>query len=144
MKQYPATRDQLGLGLFEDAFRDFFKPWFSYEREADLMKTDISEKDGNYVVEIDMPGFDKKDISVSLEEGYLTVSAKREQSEEEQDKQGNYIRRERRTGACSRSFYVGERSEKDISAAYDRGILTLTFPKEEPKQIEAKKSIAIQ
>lgn len=144
MKNYPAKRDQLGLGLFEDTFRDFFRPWFAFDRESDVMKTDISEKDGNYVVEIDLPGFDKKDINIALEDGYLTVSAKKDESTEEKDSKGNYIRRERRTGSCSRSFYVGDRSEKDIAAAYDKGILTLTFPKEEPKQIENKKVIEIK
>ena len=89
MKNYPAKREQMGLGLFEDTFRDFFNPWFAFDRETDVMKTDISEKEGNYVVEIDLPGFDKKDISISLEDGYLTVSAKKEESNDEKDNTGN-------------------------------------------------------
>ena len=143
MKYVPARRDGLGFGLFED-FDNWFKPWFTTDAES-AMKTDISEKDGNYLVEIDLPGYDKEDINIALENGYLTVSAKHETTEEEKDKKGNYIRRERTLGSCSRSFYIGEnRTEEEISAGYEKGILTLSFPKDEPKKIETKKTIAIK
>ena len=143
MKYVPAKRDAFGLGLFED-FDNWFRPWFQSD-ECGMMKTDIREKDGNYVVEIDLPGFDKKDIDVSLENGYLTVTAKQDESREDKDEKGNYLRKERRTGTCSRSFYVGEnRTEEEIQAGYQNGILTLTFPKEEPKRPETKRLIEIK
>ncbi|MEG1923572.1 MAG: Hsp20/alpha crystallin family protein [Clostridia bacterium] len=145
MKYYPVKRnDNFGLSLFDTDFNDFFKPfWFEDNEKAGLMKTDISEKDGNYVLEIDVPGFEKGDIGLDLDNGYLTISANRSENNDEKDKKGNYIRRERRYGSASRSFYVGDISESDIKAAYNNGILTVTVPKEE-KRIPEKKHISIE
>ena len=70
------------------------------------MKCDIYEKDGDYHIEIDIPGFDKKDIKVECDNGYLTVTAKKD--EEAEDKTKNYIRRERSYGKYQRSFYIGD------------------------------------
>ncbi len=143
MKNYPSRRNNdFGPGWFDNAFDDFFRPFYDWDR-APGMKTDIQEKDGSYLLEIDMPGYDKKDINVSLEDGYLTVSAKTSKNIEEKGENKSYIRRERCFGSCSRSFYVGDVDQKDISASYDNGILNISFPKSS-KQIEKKKNIDIK
>ena len=131
-------RNDLGFNFFDDAFEDFFKPVFYTKSEH--MRTDIKETDNEYELSVDMPGFEKKDISLSLEGGYLTVSAKREEKEENKD---NYLRRER-SYSCSRNFFVGDAvSEEDIKAKYNNGTLVLTVPKKE-KQIPQKKNIEIE
>ena len=113
---------------------------------ANLMKTDIKEFDDKYEVEIDLPGFKKDEIEAKLENGYLTISAaKGLDKEEKNEKDGKYIRKERYSGAMSRSFYVGdELKQEDIKAKYQDGILKLSVPKEEPKKVETKKHIAIE
>ena len=93
-----------------------------------------------------MPGFKKEDIKAQLKDGYLTISASTSANNDEQDKDGRYIRRERYAGSCSRSFYVGEGvKEEEIRAKFENGILKLSIPKVENKpQVEEKKYIAIE
>ena len=83
-------------------------------RAGNMMKTDVKESDAAYELEMDLPGFKKEDVKVSLDDGYLTISAEKglDQNEEEK-KSGKYIRRERYVGACERSFYVGEDVTRD-------------------------------
>lgn len=85
-------------------------------------------------------------MTAQLKDGYLTVQASRNASNEEKDSQGNYIRRERYTGQCSRSFFVGEAvKQEDIRARFEDGILKLTVPRvEEQKRAEENKFIAIE
>ena len=110
-----------------------------------LMKTDVKEKDGNYEVAIDLPGFKKDEITAELKDGYLTISAAKGLDKDEKDKEGNYIRRERYAGTLSRSFYVGDAvSEEDIHAKYEDGILKLSVPKKAPKAVEKNGYIAIE
>ena len=127
--------------LWDDIFND---PFFSKKPIVKNMKTDIIEKDDKYLLDIDLPGFEKKDIKISVEDGYLTVSAKKESSTEDV-KEGNFIRKERYSGECSRSFYVGEDIEaEDVKASFKNGILTLDIPKkEETKEIPEKKYVEI-
>ena len=116
-------------------------------RAANLMKTDIKEKKDGYEVIMDLPGFKKEEVKVELNNGYLTVSAAKGLDEDDQDKEtGKYIRQERYTGACQRSFYVGEDiTEEDIKAEFKHGILKLFVPKKEAKPaVEQKKYIAIE
>lgn len=148
-----------------DLFDRFYKdPWFGFNdrewkdmekklyghRAQNVMSTDIKETETGYEMEIDLPGFRKDEVSVELNEGYLTISAakgldKNEAESEEEAKKGNYIRRERYSGACQRSFYVGEElTREDIKASFKHGILTLTIPKKEAKQVETKKYIEIE
>lgn len=108
------------------------------------MKTDIKEEGNNYLMEIDLPGVNKKDISVSLNEGYLTVEAKVNREEGEKDKKGNYIHRERFSGVASRNYYVGDIAQKDITAAFDNGVLKLSFPKEAEKKADVSHLIEIK
>ena len=124
------------LALFDDTIEDFFTPLF-WGNDTDAMRTDIKDMGDKCEMEIEMPGFDKNDITINLEDGYLSVCAKKDDVE----KDGSYIRRER-TVSCSRSYYVGELSEEDIKAKYENGILKLDFPKPQEKLPE-KKRIAI-
>ena len=109
-----------------------------------LMKTDVREKDNAYELDIDLPGFKKDEVKIELDGGYLTISAAKALNKDEEDKKGQYLRRERYSGECSRSFYVGEALEpKDVSAAFEDGILKLSFPKEVEKKVPEKKLISI-
>ena len=99
------------------------------------MKTDIKELDNSYEMDVELPGFDKKDINVSYNDGYVTVSANKEEKQEEEKDGKKYVRRER-SCSCSRSYYVGEVQEQDIKAKYENGLLTVVIPKEQPKKIE--------
>ena len=130
MKNYLARRNERGndfMDVWSDPFDDLFKPFFFGGVKATDMRTDIKETENGYEMQVDLPGFDKKDIKVTLKNGYLTVNA--EKQEKEEDKH-NYVRRERRC-SCSRSYYVGEGvKEQDVKAKYDNGILSLSVPKE--------------
>ena len=125
--------------------KDFFDDFFDAPRmpapRADLMKTDVQEHDDGYVLDLDMPGVKKEDMQVELKDGYLTVSAKTGYDNEEKDKKGRYLRRERFSGSFSRNFYVGEDvTEQDIKARFENGVLTIAVPKKQPvPQVEEKK-----
>jgi HSP20 family molecular chaperone IbpA len=118
-----------------------------YGRKASrMMKTDIREKDDNYEVSIDLPGFKKEEITVELDNGYITISAAKGLDRDENNKKGKLIRQERYAGSMTRSFYIGENVEKeDIEATYRHGVLTLTVPKKATeKKIPEKNLIAIE
>lgn len=143
-----------GENLFDDEDwmfpfdSDFFgkkNPLYG-KRAKNLMKTDVRELDGSYEVDMDLPGFQKDEIKVSLENGNLTVSAAKGMEKDEQDQNGKYIRQERYSGAMSRSFYIGDEITQDeIRAKYENGILKLTIPKKDAKPaVEEKKHIAIE
>ena len=144
MKLVPRNNN-LGFSLFDNMFDDFFKdPFFTRNNSVKVMKTDIQEKDDKYILDMDLPGYDKEDIKAQLKDGYLTISAQKNTSNDEKDEEGNYIRRERYCGKCSRSFYVGDSiKEEDIKASFNNGILELTFPKEVPQKEEEMKYITI-
>ena len=128
----------------EDLFDDWMRLPVEREnhrgyRAAELMKTDIKEKPEGYELIVDVPGFKKDEVKVALKDGYLTVSAAKGLDEDDEDKKGHYIRRERYAGTLSRSFYVGDAvSEEDIHAKYEDGILKLSVPKKAPKAVEEK------
>lgn len=110
-----------------------------------MMKTDIRETDDSYEMDIDLPGFKKDEISVKLEDGFITISAAKGLDKDEKDKKGNYIRQERYAGAVSRSFYVGTGVTQDeVKAKYENGILKLSVPKKSEAAVENKNSIAIE
>ena len=134
-------RNQGGdFDLFDNLIDDFFDMQFNRHEFRQLekaMKTDIKEHEKSYELEIEMPGFNKKDIHLSLNNGYLTVSASKHENNDEKNSKGEYIRRERRYGSCSRSFYVGDIKEEEINASLNDGILSISLPKEvkeEPKK----------
>lgn len=153
--------------LFNEDFdlidRYYEDPWFGFDREfknlekklyghraKNVMKTDIKESDTGFEMKIDLPGFSKDEVTVEVNNGYLTVSAakgfdKDEAESEEEAKKGNYIRKERYCGSCQRSFYVGDEiTHEDIKARFKHGILTLDIPKKDPKKVESKKYVAIE
>ena len=116
-----------GENMFDDFFDNSFfgghSPLFG-KHERNLMKTDIRETDTNYELAIDLPGFKKDEIHIELKNGYLTISAAKGLDKDEKAPEGKYIRQERYTGACSRSFYVGtDLQPKDVSAKFTDGIL---------------------
>ncbi len=122
-----------------DVFDDFFKPMF-YENGREL-RTNIKETDKEYELDLELPGYGKDEIKVSLEDGYLTVSAAKQKKEEDGKK---YLRREI-SESTSRSYYVGTGvTQEQIKAKYNNGILSLTVPKEQPKQIQNNKYIEIE
>ena len=128
----------------EDEFFGRKNPLYG-KRAKNLMKTDVKETENGYELDIDLPGFKKEEVQASLENGYLTISASKGLDKDEKDKKGRYIRRERYSGAMSRSFYVGEGVEqKDIHAKFENGILKLTVPKTNAQKVEESKHIAIE
>lgn len=141
--------------IFNDnLFDDFFEfPFFDDRAEKKLyghnakniMKTDIKEHKDGYELEIDLPGFHKNEIQAELKDGYLTISAAKQLNQDEKES-GKYIRRERYTGSCQRSFYVGEDiTQEDIKAEFKHGILKLFVPKKEVKpQVEERKFVSIE
>ena len=143
-----------GENLFDDSWMDFpfDKEFFNkksplYGKNAkNMMKTDIRETDGSYELDVDLPGFKTDEISATLENGYLTISASKGLDKDEKTKEGKYIRQERYAGAMSRSFYVGEGvTQEDIHAKYEHGVLKLSIPKkEEQKKVEKSNYIAIE
>lgn len=141
----PRTNN-FGMSLFDDMNSMFDTPFFRGAQTAPAMKTDIREKDGLYLMTMDLPGFDKDNIKIELKDGYLTVTAEQnEEKEENEGEKGGYVVRERNYGSCSRSFYVGDHvTENDVKAAYKDGALHLSFPKEAPKEVPETKYIAIE
>lgn len=136
MMMIPRKRNE--FNLFEDIFDD---PFFE-KRDSKLMRTDIKEKGENYVIDVDLPGYEKENIEIELENGYLKVTAKVDKNINDENEK--YIHKERFYGECSRSFYVGDNiKEEDIKAGFKNGILSLTVPKNEQKKIEEKKFIQI-
>ena len=142
-----------GENLFDDFMDDFSFPTFPnvdkelYGKHAkNLMKTDVKETENAYEIDIDLPGFKKDEIQMELKDGVLTVSAAKGLDKDEEDKKGNYIRKERYAGSMSRSFYVGEGvTQEDIHAKYEHGVLKLSIPKkEEQKKVEKSNYIAIE
>ena len=137
-----------GENLFNDDWMNFGFPEVDkalYGKHAGHeMKTDVRETEAGYEVDIDLPGFKKDEINVELNNGYLSISAAKGLDKEEK-KEGKYIRKERYAGSMSRSFYVGDAiKQEDVKAKYESGILRLSIPKKEAKQVEATKRIAIE
>ena len=115
------------------------------DRAGRLMKTDVHEKDGQYDMDIDLPGFKKEDIKVELHDGYLQVSAVKGLNEEEKDEKGKLIRQERYSGSMQRSFYVGDSiKQEDVKAKFEQGVLKLSYPKEGEKKLPEKQPIMIE
>ena len=106
------------------------------------MKTDIRERDGQYLLEIEVPGYTREDVKAELKDGYLTITAEKKEPVEKADERTRYVRKERHTGAMKRTFYVGEDiTENEIHAAFKDGILKVIIEKPQPKKIEEEKTI---
>ena len=139
-----------GENLFDDFFTDPFgmmprgnDPLYG-KHARNMMKTDVRELDNTYELDMDLPGFKKDEITVDLKNGYLTVQAAKGLDKDQQDQAGNYIRRERYAGVCSRSFYVGDTLRpEDIGAKYEDGILKLSVPKAAKRELPESTSITV-
>ena len=137
--------------LFDEFFDDDFMrfpAWFGRnplygKRAKNLMKTDVRETEGAYEVDIDLPGFQKDEIHVDVKDGYLTVRAAKGLEREQKGQDGKYLRQERYSGACSRSFYVGQMEPTDVTAKYEHGILRLTLPKQAQRELPKSTAVAI-
>ena len=125
------------VNMLEDVFGDLFRP---YDRRAMSMKTDIKEDEKQYELDVEMPGFKKEEINIDLNDGYLTINAKREDRHEEGNEHSKKFVRRERSYSASRSYYVGDKiKENDIKAKYENGVLSLIVPKEEPKKLPEHK-----
>ena len=139
-----------GENLFDEMMRtfddDFFtRPYRTAKTSTNLLKTDVKETDSTYELDIELPGFKKENISAKLDDGYLTIEAATDTNNDEKDDNGKYIRKERYSGRCSRSFYVGKNvKQEDIQAKFEDGILKLSIPKKDQQVVETKKHIAIE
>ena len=140
--------------FFDDFENDMEEEFFHPARRghqgrgnaADMMRTDVKEKDSDYEVTMNLPGIQKENVKVQLEDGYLTVSASSDTNNDQKDNDGRYIRRERYMGSFSRSFYVGEDvKHEDIKAKFENGTLILTVPKKEQQPaVEDKHYIEVE
>ena len=131
---------------FDDKeFKNVEKKLYGH-RAKNVMNTDVKETEDGYELEMDLPGFKKEEVSVELNNGYITIRAAKGLDEDEKEKKtGKYIRRERYSGACERSFYVGEEvTQQDIKASFSHGILRLDIPKKEVKKVEQNNFISIE
>lgn len=137
----PSVFNDEDYDLFDDVFDNNFWPF----RNNSLMRTDVEEKDGKYVMKTELPGFNKEDIRMSLKDGVLNISAKHNENNEEKDQKGNVLRQERYAGEMSRSFYVGKNvKESDIHASYKNGLLTVEVPVAKQEETKPEEYIQIQ
>ena len=126
----------------DDVFDDFMFP--TVKDDFGKMKCDIYEKDGAYHLEMDVPGFDKKDVQIEVDDNdYLTITAEKNTEDTEEDEKKNYIRKERNYGKYQRSFYVGGVDKENIQANFENGILKISMPKIEEEK-SSKKTIEIK
>ncbi|MCI2111096.1 MAG: Hsp20/alpha crystallin family protein [Bacilli bacterium] len=137
-----AERGNFFLDLFPEGFMG--PAIYDHYAKGLEMKTDITDDGKNYVMEVELPGIDKKDINVTLKDEYLTIKANVNASKSEKGEKGSFIHRERYSGTATRSYYVGEVDTKSVKAAYANGVLTLTIPKEAEKKAEDAHLIAIE
>ena len=140
-----------GENLFDEFFGDWNREMRNMDRRlygknaAREMKTDVHEHEDHYEVDIDLPGFKKDEITLELENGYLTVTAAKGMDKEETNQKGKLIRQERYAGTMQRSFYVGDAlTESDIGAKLDNGVLSLNIPKRDERKLPEKKTIMIE
>lgn len=139
MMMIPRRKNE--FDLIGDLFRD---PFFT-DHESNIMKTDIKEKSDKYLIDIELPGYEKDSIKIDIDDGYLTVHAEINSDKEEKE-EGKFVRKERYIGSCSRSFYVGtEVQSEDIKASFKNGMLQIEIPKkDEKKELPEKKYIQIE
>ena len=138
MRYFPSVNNT----LFDELFEDMFAP-VSVSAPT-LARTDIYKKDDQYILNMELPGFAKEDVKITLYNGELTISAAHSSNQEEKDDKGHVIRQERHSGSITRSFYVGDGvTDADIQASMENGMLKLTVPASRKKAAEEKKFIEI-
>ena len=139
MLPFERSNDNM-FDTFDNFARDFFR---SSNTSLPAFRTDIREVDGMYVLEAELPGFNKEDISLDVKDGILTITAEHKENSDQKDEKGNYLRRERRYGSFTRSFDITGIDEAGITASYNNGVLELNLPKAQPAVPEARR-IAIE
>ncbi len=117
-------------GVLEEFFNDSFLPAFTTGESG--LKADVREAENEFIIEMDLPGAGKDEIKVELADNQITIGMEKKQEVNEEKE--NYIRRERRYGSCSRSFYIDNVKTEDIKANYDNGVLTVVLPKRSPEK----------
>ena len=139
------------MDVFDDFDRNFFRGFarpehMLYGKNAQhMMKTDVKETDEGYEVDVDLPGFNKDEIKLELQNGYMTISTEKALEQKKENKKGKILRQERYSGTMQRTFYVGESvTEEDIKAKYENGVLSLMIPKKEQQKVNEKKQILIE
>ena len=137
--------------LFDEFFGDMDRQMRRMDRRlygknaAREMKTDVHEHEDHYEVDIDLPGFKKDEITLELENGYLTVTAAKGLDKDENGGKGKLIRQERYTGTLQRSFYVGDQlTREEISAKLEHGVLMISLPRKDEKKLPEKQTIMIE
>lgn len=137
-------QDELTDGFMDEMFRfpfDFGKKFGA----SSFMSTDIKEHENNYELNLELPGFKKEEIQAELKDGYLVINATHNETNDGEEENGKFIRKERYSGSYQRSFYVGDITQEDIKATFENGILKLDIPKKEPfPSVEEKKYISIE
>ena len=126
----PYTRAFRDLAAYDPfrAFGDLERAFFSVRALAKF-RTDIRDEGDHFLLEADLPGFNKEDIHVDLNEGSLSITAERRSDFEQKDQKGSYVRCERSYGSYARSFDTSGIDTERITAAYKDGVLRLTMPK---------------
>ncbi len=139
------------MDMFDDFDRNFFRGFARPDRElygksaAHMMKTDVRETEDGYELDVDLPGFQKDEIKLELNNGYLTISTEKALEKKQENQNGRVIRQERYSGTMQRSFYVGDNlTEEDIKAKYENGVLSLKLPRKDAKKVPEKKTILIE
>ena len=126
----------------DGVFDDFFTPMKG--DDFSKMKCDIYEKNGIYTMEMDIPGFNKEDVKIEVDDNdYLTITAEKTSESDSSDDGKNYVRKERCYGKYQRSFYVGDIDKENIDASFENGILKVTMPKKEEEK-SSKKTIEVK
>ena len=127
--------------MFDDAFKNF---WGGNELgRYDAFRTDVIDQGDNYLLEAELPGFQKEDINIDLKNDLLTISASHKEEKDEEDK-NKYIRKERYYSSYSRSFRVNNIEAGDIDASYNNGILEVKFPKKDAGTKDAVQRIEVK
>ena len=134
-----SRRDDNMFDLFDNFEKNFFG---SSNSSMPAFRTDIRDLGDKFLMEAELPGFDKEDIQLDLKDGFLTIKAQHKEDQDQKDAQGSYIRRERRLGTFARAFDISGIDEAGITASYTNGILSLTLPKQAPV-VPAARQIAI-
>ena len=138
MALFPRLMPNYLDGVFDD--------FFTLVRgdEMSKMRCDIYEKDGIYTMEMDIPGFNREDVKIEVDDNdYLTITAEKNSETNDEDSDKNYVRKERSYGKYQRSFYVGDIDKDKIDAKFENGILKITMPKKEEEK-SSKKTIEIK
>ncbi|HWQ73141.1 MAG TPA: Hsp20/alpha crystallin family protein [Desulfitobacteriaceae bacterium] len=130
------SRDLFNIeDIFENFFNDRFFP--SLYKNSSQMKVDIKETEKEYILEVELPGIKKEEVNLEIDEGRLTISVRKD--EQKEDKQDNYIRKERSFSAMTRSFEVSDVETDGIDAKFENGLLLITLPKKQEKEVKGRK-----